>query len=411
MAGAMGEAESKWEAEFDRWVKPFLAEFGHAGQRRWAPVYLRGLIAPGERKSVEPMARRHCPEDKEQLHHFVATSQWETDSLERVLLEKADRLVGGEDAHLIVDDTALVKKGTHSVGVAHQYCGQLGKQANCQALVSLTLAREEIPVAVRLRLYLPEIWAVDKQRRYKCRVPEDVIFRTKWQIALDEIERVLDAGVMFGDVLADAGYGSCTEFRRALTAMNLRWVVGVMPDQHVYSMSVRTRVIHSGTGMGRPRTKPTTTAKSRPARDVFASLGRHALRTIEWRRGTKGPLSAEFAALRVRVADGEPVYGTDGSRHRHGPGEEAWLIFERRSNGEMKYHLSNYPVDASLEMLVTALKARWSCEQAHQQLKEELGLDHFEGRSWTGLHHHALLTMIAFAFMQHLRKTENKAAA
>src|SRR5262245_23442707 len=133
----MREPEARWEAEFDRWVQPFLHEFGHAKQRRWAPIYLRGLIAPGERKSVEPMARRQCPDDKEQLHHFVATSSWRTDPLERVLLERADALVGGQDAHLIIDDTALVKKGDHSVGVAHQYCGQLGKQANCQALVSL----------------------------------------------------------------------------------------------------------------------------------------------------------------------------------------------------------------------------------------------------------------------------------
>jgi SRSO17 transposase len=407
----MREPEAQWEAEFDRWVQPFLSEFGHVAQRRWAPVYLRGLIAPGERKSVEPMARRQCPEDKEQLHHFVATSKWETGALERILLEKADALVGGTNAHLIIDDTALVKKGAHSVGVAHQYCGQLGKQANCQALVSLTLAREEVPVAVGLRLYLPEAWAGDAARRRKCGVPESIAFRTKWRIAVDEIARVLAAGITFGDVLADAGYGSCGEFRQALSAMNLRWIVGVMSDQHVYPLSVRTRVVAASTKVGRPRTKPTTTVKSRPARNMLASFGRGALRTIEWRRGTKGVLSADFGALRVRIADGEPVYGAGGSRHRHGPGEEAWLIFERRSNGETKFHLSNYPAETSLETLVAALKARWSCEQAHQQLKEELGLDHFEGRSWTGLHHHAVLTMVAFAFLQHLRKTENKTAA
>jgi SRSO17 transposase len=148
------------------------------------------------------------------------------------------------------------------------------------------------------------------------------------------------------------------------------------------------------------------TTKPRRAKDVIASLGPHALWTVGWRRGTKEMLSAEFCALRVRIADGESVVG-----HRHGPGDEVWLICERRSGGETKYHLSNYPADAPLETLVASLKARWSCEQAHQQMKEELGLDHFEGRSWAGLHHHALLTMIAFAFLQHLRKTENKAAA
>lgn len=402
----MHEHEARWEAEFERWVQPFLLEFGHKAQRRWGPVYLRGLIAPGERKSVEPMARRQCPEDKEQLHHFVATSSWDACAHERVLLDKADALVGGRDAHLIVDDTALVKKGSHSVGVAHQYCGQLGKSSNCQALVSLTLARDEMPVPIALRLYLPEAWARDQARRRKCGVPESIAFRPKWKIALDEIARVVDAGVSFGDVLADAGYGACADFRRGLSERNLRWVVGISPDQHVYALSTRLRSVSSQASTGRPRTRRAATAKPRRVRDVIASLGPYALQRVDWRKGTKGTLSAEFTALRIRAADGEPVLG-----HRRGPGDDAWLICERRWSGETKYYLSNYPADASLETLVAALKARWACEQAHQQMKEELGLDHFEGRSWTGLHHHALLTMIAFAFLQHLRRRENKDAA
>lgn len=401
----MKAGDARWEQEFERWVRPFLTEFGHKGQRRWAPIYLRGLIAPGERKSVEPMARRQCPADKEQLHHFVATSKWETRAHERVLLEKADGLVGGPDAHLIIDDTALVKKGEHSVGVAHQYCGQLGKGANCQALVSLTLARDEMPLPVALRLYLPKAWADDAERRRKCGVPESIVFRPKWKIALDEIANVVKAGVSFGDVLADAGYGACAEFRRGVTELGLRWVVGISPDQRVYAMSTRLRPIAQST-TGRPRKHRVPTAKPRRACDVIASLGPYALQTVQWRRGTKGMLSAEFTALRIRVADGKPV-----ASHRHGPGEHAWLICERRSNGETKYHLSNYPADTLLDVLVVALKARWACEQAHQQMKEELGLDHFEGRSWSGLHHHALLTMIAFAFLQHLRRSENKSAA
>jgi SRSO17 transposase len=404
-AHAMHVDEAKWEAQFERWMQPFLAQFGHKGQRRWAPVYLRGLIAPGERKSVEPMARRQCPGDQEQLHHFVATSTWETCDHERVLLDKAEALVGGHDSHLIIDDTALVKKGTHSVGVAHQYCGQLGKSANCQALVSLTLARNEMPVAVALRLYLPKPWAEDSARRRKCSVPAEIAFRPKWKIALDEIERVVAAGTTFGDVLADAGYGVCAEFRRGLTDLGLRWAVGISPDQLVYAVSTRLRPLELQ-AMGRPRKRRIATAKPRRARDVIASLGPHALWTVAWRRGTKGSLSAEFTALRIRVADGEPVVD-----HRHGPGEEAWLVCERRPGGETKYHLSNYPAETPLEVLVASLKSRWACEQAHQQMKEELGLDHFEGRSWSGLHHHALLTMIAFAFLQHLRKHENKAAA
>ncbi len=402
--------DTDWEVEFERWVQPFLGRFTHKAQRRWAAVYLRALMAPGERKSVEPMARRHCPEDTQQLHHFVACSTWDTRVLEGVLLEKADALVGGRGAHLIVDDTALVKKGKHSVGVGNQYCGQLGKNANCQALVSLTLARDEMPVAVGLHLYLPEAWAQDAERRRRCSVPEKLAFRPKWRIALDEVKRVVDAGVTFGDVLADAGYGACAEFRQGLSALGLHWVVGISADHHVYAASARLRTMPNA-WTGRPRTKRAVTAKPRLAKEVIALLGPRALQTIEWRRGTKGMLRADFAAVRVRAADGPPVLGPNGARHRHGPGEDVWLIVERRPCGETKYHLSNYPPDASLESLVAALKARWSCEQAHQQMKEELGLDHFEGRSWIGLHHHALLTMIAFAFLQHLRKRENKAAA
>jgi len=412
MGCPMHEQDARWEAEFERWLGPFLGEFGHAGQRRWAPVYLRGLIAPGERKSVEPMARRQCPGDKEQLHHFVATSTWDTCAPHRVLLEKAEALVGGDRSHLIIDDTALVKKGSHSVGVAHQYCGQLGKSANCQALVSLTLARDEMPVPVALSLYLPEAWAKDPVRRQRCKVPEELVFRPKWKIALDEVTRLVEAGVSFGDVLADAGYGSCAEFRQGLNALGLRWAVGISADHHVYARSVRLRTVGTNAWTGKPRAKRAVTAKPRRVADVLASLGPYALQSVTWRTGSKGALRADFAALRVRVADAEPVFGVDGAvRHRHGPGDEVWLIFERRCNGETKYHLSNYPPDTPLETLVAALKARWSCEQAHQQMKEELGLDHFEGRSWTGLHHHALLTMIAFAFLQHLRKLENKAAA
>jgi SRSO17 transposase len=167
------------------------------------------LLLPGDRKSIEPIVERVAPEEKEQIHHFVATSTWDTAPIEVVHADRCNELVGGADAHLIIDDTALPKKGSHSVGVAHQYCGALGKQANCQCLVSLTLARDEVPVPIALRLYLPESWAADPERRTKARVPEDIKFRPKWRIALDEIDRLLENKVQFGDVLADAGYGCC----------------------------------------------------------------------------------------------------------------------------------------------------------------------------------------------------------
>ena len=398
--------QGAWEAELERWLEPFLAEFGHRAQRKWAPVYLRGLLAPGDRKSVEPMAARVCPGETQQLHHFVSTSTWDISGHERVLLEKADALVGGRGAHLIVDDTALVKKGSHSVGVAQQYCGQLGKNANCQALVSVTLARGEIPVPVALRLYLPEEWAHDPERRRRVGVPEDVTFQAKWRIALGEVERVVRSGVEFDDVLADAGYGACAEFRRGLSDLRLKWAVGVPSNFRVYATSVHVKAPTSQSHMGRPRTRGEPSSSPKKAKDVFAALGRKAFRTVVWRTGTKGPLQASFAAIRVRPADGPSVLG-----RRHGPGEEAWLVCEQRASGEKKYHLSNYPPGTDLETLAAVIKARWACEQAHQQMKEELGLDHFEGRSWAGLHHHALLTMMAFAFLQHLRQLENKASA
>lgn len=201
-----------WLRRLDAWLEPFLAALPRAAQRRWAPLYVRGLLLPGERKSVEPMAARVCPGQVQQLHHFVSASTWPHERLERILAERADRLVGGPDAVLVVDDTALVKQGRHSVGVQRQYCGQLGKKANCQALVSLTLARGEVPVPVALRLFLPERWAGDASRRERAGVPPEVVFRPKWRVALDEIGRLRAQGVRFGCVLGDAEYGKVAAF-------------------------------------------------------------------------------------------------------------------------------------------------------------------------------------------------------
>jgi len=395
-------AREPYEREFNRWLEPVLEAFQHKVRRKWAPLYLRGLLAPGERKSVEPMAGRVAPDDVAQLHHFVAASPWDCGPIEDVLAAKANALVGGKEAHLIIDDTALPKKGDLSVGVAHQYCGALGKQANCQVLVSTTLARDEIPVAIGLRLFLPEAWAADEVRRGKAYVPSDVVHRPKWRIALDEIDRLIDCGVEFGDVLADAGYGTCAEFRNGLSKRQLLWTVGIVSNQGLYSTDVRVEYPPT-TGPGPKRTRGTPTERTISAEKRIAALGPRAFRSVTWRRGTKGPLRAPFAAVRVRIGDGPRV--KDGI---HLPGDEVWLIAERRAD-EIRYYLSNRPATASLKTLAASVKARWACEQAHQQMKEELGLDHFEGRSWHGLHHHAVLTMIAFAFLQHVRVRENKA--
>jgi SRSO17 transposase len=373
-----------------------LARLRRKAQRYWAPFYLQGLILPGERKSVEPMAARVAPGDTQQLHHFVSTSPWATAPLEDELVKAADRLVGGPDAVLVVDDTALVKQGRHSVGVKRQYCGQLGKRANCQSLVSLTLARAEVPLGVGLRLFLPEDWCGDAERRGAVGVPEALGYRPKWQIALDEIDRVLASSARFGCVLADAEYGKAAEFRAGLDGRRLAFAVGILPTQKVYPAGV-TLSYPARKATGRPRKHPVPSVASLGAAELLAA--RPAMfRTLSWRTGSKGPLKAAFAAVRVRVADG-PI----AAKGQHLPGEELWLIGEQRASGERKYYLSNLPADTPLETLAALIKARWVCEQMHQQLKDELGLDHFEGRGWRGLHHHALLCQLAFAFLQHLR--------
>jgi SRSO17 transposase len=387
-----------WESALQTWLEPFLAHLGHPACRRMCPLYVAGLIGPGERKSLQPIAARLAPADYDQLHHFVAVGPWDEAPLEAELLTQADRLVGGPEAVLVIDDTALPKKGEHSVGVARQYASVLGKRANCQTLVSLTLARNEVPVPIALRLFLPESWTLDPERMRRAGVPEFFQApRTKPEIALSELDRIIAAGVRFGMVLADAGYGISAAFRQALSARELLWAVGIPRIQKVYSTDVE--MIWPTATRGRPRQTAIPSTEAISAETMLASA---PWRAITWRRGTKGPLRADFAAVRVRVADGPEVrIGRRAGQHL--PGEEVWLVGERRSSGEQKYYLSNLPADVSLKRLASAIKARWVCEQAHQQLKEELGLDHFEGRSWRGLHRHALMTLIAFAFLQHHR--------
>src|SRR5437764_1594735 len=328
-----GSAAVGWKAELERWLGPFLARLGRKEQRHWAPFYPKGLILPGERKSVEPMAARVAPGDLQQLHHFVSTSPWATAPLEDELVEAADRLVGGPDAVLVVDDTALVKQGRHSVGVKRQYCGQLGKKANCQSLVSLTLARAEVPVGVGLRLFLPEDWCADAARRAAVGVPEAVGYRPKWEIALDEIDRVLASGARFGWVLADAEYGKAAEFRHGLAEREPAYAAGILPAQKVYPAGV-TLSFPERTPTGRPRKHPVPSAASVGAAELLEARP-EAFRAISWRVGAKGPPKAEFAAARVRVADGP----ADASG-RHLPGDEAWLVGEPRATGEKEYYLS-----------------------------------------------------------------------
>jgi SRSO17 transposase len=387
-----------WQTDLDRWLTPFVAALRHKTRARMCPAYIAGLIGPGDRKSVQPMAARAAEVGYDQLHHFVAAGVWDSAPLEAALLKKADGLVGDKAGFLVIDDTALPKKGDHSVGVAPQYASSLGKTANCQSLVSVTFASREVPVMVGLRLFLPESWTDDPERMERAHVPKDrQIALTKPEIAIEEIDRVIASGARFGCVLADSGYGSSGPFRQALSERGLLWAVGLSRRQNVYPADVALIFPVAKTRKAR---KYHVADQPPVAAEVL--LAKEKWQRVNWRRGTKGRLTCLFAAHRVRVADGHKHRMLD-NRVQRMPGDEVWLVGERRSTGEQKYYVSNLPADTSLKMLAATIKARWICEQAHQQLKEELGRDHFEGRSWKGLHRHALMTMIAYPFLQSRR--------
>ncbi len=371
----------------------------HPARRRICPLYVAGLIGPGDRKSVQPMAARAGDVGYDQLHHFVAAGVWDSAPLEAALLKEADRLVGDAAGFLVIDDTALPKKGLHSVGVAPQYASSLGKTANCQSLVSVTLASRELPVMVGLRLFLPESWTDDRERMARAGVPAArQVALIKPEIAIEEIDRVIMSGARFGCVLADSGYRCSGPFRQALSERGLLWAVGLSRRQTVYAADVGLRFPLAKVGTPRKYHIP-----DQPPVSAEAMLVQKKWQKVSWRRGTKGRLTCLFAVRRVRVADGHRHRMRD-NRVQAMPGDEVWLVGERRSTGEQKDYVSNLPADTTIKTLAATIKARWIGEQAHQQLKEELGLDHFEGRSWTGLHRHALMTMIAYAFLQSRRR-------
>ncbi len=343
----MAETTSNWEDELRSWLKPFLDHLGHKARRRMCPLYVAGLIGPGDRKSVQPMAERLAPGDYDQLHHFVAAGVWDAAPLETELLAQADRLVGGSDAVLVIDDTAIPKKGTHSVGVAAQYASALGKTANCQTLVSLTLARGEVPVMAALRLFLPDSWINDRKRLERAGVPAEYrMARTKPEIALAEIDRMISVGMRFRCVLADAGYGISAPFRQGLTTRKLAWAVGIPRHLKVYPVNVQ--LIWPVTKVrGKPRKRHVPDILSIAAEDMLAGA---KWKTVSWRSGTKGRLKAQFAAVRVRTADGPPQRIWDKGQ-QHLPGDEAWLIGEHRASGEKKYYLASLPAEMGLRSL------------------------------------------------------------
>lgn len=296
-------------------------------------VHCRGLIGPGDRKSVQPMAARDGEFGYDQLHHFVADGVWESAPLEAVLLKEADRLVGDETGYLVIDDTALPKKGSHSVGVAAQYASSLGKTSNCQSLVSVTLASREVAVMVGLRLFLPESWTDDADCVERVWVPPDrQVAQTKPEIAIEEVDRVIASGARFGCVLADAGYGASGQFRQSLSERGLLWAVGISRRQNVYRADIGLIFPEAAAGRRRKCHVPDDVAVS-----AEMMLADSKWQKISWRSVTKGKLACRFAVRRVRVADGHRHRMSDG-RVQAMPGEqEVWQVGERRTTGEQKY--------------------------------------------------------------------------
>src|SRR3954466_718658 len=265
----MGGGRSDWRKELGRFLEPFLDRLGHKARRQMCPAYVAGLIGSGDRKSIQPMAARDGQVGYDQLHHFIASGVWDAARLEKVLLAEADKMVGSDDAWLIIDDTALPKKGERSVGVAPQYASALGKTANCQTLVSVTLASGEVPVMVGLQLFLPESWTSDSVRMQTAQVPVDrQAFRSKPEIAIDEVDRTRAAGMHFGCVLADAGYGLSASFRHALSERGLQWAVGIPRHQKVYRGDVA--LSFPVAGRGRPRQRHIPDSRSISAQAVLA---------------------------------------------------------------------------------------------------------------------------------------------
>ena len=363
--------------------------------------YCTGLLLPGERKSVEPMAARLAPDDVQRmhqsLHHFVANAPWN----DEVLLDRVRQFVlpvmkrNGSVVAWMVDDTGFVKKGTHSVGVVRQYCGQVGKQENCRVAVSLSVATEQASLPIAWRLYLPEIWAKDRKRRKEAGIPEEISFATKPTIALEQIRKAVEQEVTPAPVLADAAYGNDNRFREGLTELRLAYVVGIQGSTTVWRSGEAPLSAKRWKGMGRPPKLLRRDNQHQPlsVKQLAESLAAGAWGNVSWREGTKQRLCSRFAALRVRVAH------RDYWRSELRP--EEWLLIEwpRGESEPTKYWLSTLPVDTKLLDLVKLAKHRWIIERDYEELKQELGLGHYEGRGWRGFHHHGTLCIAAYGFL------------
>jgi SRSO17 transposase len=395
------------ESRFSKFVEGIVSVIGHADRTRPLWDYCVGLMMPYGRKSVEPMAAVTAPErvaaQHQSLLHFVNQAPW---SDEKVLAKVREMVMPALERHgpieaWIIDDTGLPKKGRHSVGVGRQYCGQVGKQDNCQVAVSLSIANRHASLPVAYRLYLPEDWAEDGDRRRKAGVPEEIGFKTKPEIALEQLRWACEAGIARGVVLMDAGYGCNTNLRTSISALALRYVAGILSQTCVWVSGTGPLPPKKWSGRGRQPKLIRRDAKHQPVsvKQLAFDLPQRAWRTMQWREGTAEWLSSRFARVRVRAAHHD--YKLTDSR------PEEWLLIEwpKGEKEPTKYWLSTLPKDITFRALVDLAKLRWRIERDYQELKQEVGLGHYEGRGWRGFHHHATLCIAAYGFLVSERET------
>jgi len=389
------------ESRFAAYVEAITSVLGHADRVAPFQSYCAGLLLPGDRKSVEPIAARMQPgrvqAAHQSLHHFVAKADWSDDMVLAAVRAHVLPIIEryGPIRALIIDDTGIPKKGKHSVGVARQYCGQLGKQDNCQVAVSLSVANDHASLPIAYRLYLPHEWADDANRRTQAGVPDDVAFQTKPQIALDQLRAAVAAGIEAEVALVDAGYGTDTDFRDGTTEIGLPNVVGIASSTSLWPPGEEPLPPKKWGGRGRPTSLIRRDAKHQPvsAKQMALGLPRRAWRQVTWREGTNTKLTSRFAAVRVRPAHRD--------YHRAMPRPEEWCLIEWPTDEPepTKYFLSTLPANISRRELVNTAKLRWRIERDYQDLKQELGLGHYEGRGWRGFHHHATLCIAAYGFL------------
>jgi SRSO17 transposase len=396
------KAPGPQEQRFAAYIEGLAEAAGHADRNVPLKNYCTGLLLSGERKSVEPMAARLDPDHvrsmHQSLHHLVADAPWNDEAvLDRCLDFVLPAMLRQEPVVAwVVDDTGFPKKGRESVGVARQYCGQVGKQDNCQVAVSVSVTTEKASMPVAFRLYLPETWIKDRRRRKKIGVPKSIRFQTKPKIALEQIRRAQQRGLPQGVVLADAGYGTDTHFRQALTQMQVDYAVGIQSTTTVWKPGEAPQAAPTRPGhMGRPRRLLRRDARHKPvsAKELALSLPADAWTKVTWRQGVKQKLQSRFAALRVRPAH------RDYWRAQPHPEEGLLIEWPAEESEPTKYWLSTLPADTALVNLVQMAKHRWIIERDYQELKQEVGLGHYEGRGWRGFHHHATLCIAAYGFL------------